>query len=167
MQINYCDWFAWCMVTAVTLLLLLNDKCKPESLQRDGRPGWRFPQTAGCKARTCFDECVIVTVNDMIRIFYKSKWTSWHSHVKKNWCMCCDRKARAESVQDLNFWTIKHRVYYLEAFCNHIVPPLTEHDDVIETQTQGRTQGGGLGLGLTPPLQLDILRKVHYLRKGD
>jgi len=22
-QINYCDWFAWCMVTAVALLLLL------------------------------------------------------------------------------------------------------------------------------------------------
>jgi len=43
------------MVTAVALLLLLNDKCKPESLQRDGRPGWRFPQTAGCKARTCFE----------------------------------------------------------------------------------------------------------------
>jgi len=42
------------MVTAVALLLLLNDKCKPESLQRDGRTGWRFPQTAGCKARTCF-----------------------------------------------------------------------------------------------------------------
>ena len=42
------------MVTAVALLLLLNDKCKPESLQRDGRPGWRFLQTAGCKARTCF-----------------------------------------------------------------------------------------------------------------
>ena len=42
------------MVTAVALLLLLNDKCKLESLQRDGRPGWRFPQTAGCKARTCF-----------------------------------------------------------------------------------------------------------------
>jgi len=42
------------MDTAVALLLLLNDKCKPESLQRDGRPGWRFPQTAGCKARTCF-----------------------------------------------------------------------------------------------------------------
>ena len=42
------------MVTAVALLLLLNDKCKPESLQRDGIPGWRFPQTAGCKARTCF-----------------------------------------------------------------------------------------------------------------
>jgi len=52
-QIN-CDWFAWCVVTAVALLSLLNDKCKLESLQRDGRPGWRFPQTAGCKARTCF-----------------------------------------------------------------------------------------------------------------
>ena len=38
----------------MALLLLLNDKCKPESLQRDGRPGWRFPQTAGCKAGTCF-----------------------------------------------------------------------------------------------------------------
>jgi len=30
---------------------------------------------------------------------------------------------------------------------------------------QGRTQGGVLGL--KPPLHLDILRKVHYLRKGD
>jgi len=40
----------------VALLLLLNDKCKLESLQRDGRPGWRFPQTVGCKARTC---CVV------------------------------------------------------------------------------------------------------------
>ena len=38
----------------MALLLLLNDKCKLESLQRDGRPGWRFPQTAGCKARSCF-----------------------------------------------------------------------------------------------------------------
>jgi len=28
---------------------------------------------------------------------------------------------------------------------------------------QGRTQGGG-DLGLKPPLELDILRKVHYLR---
>jgi len=33
------------------------------------------------------------------------------------------------------------------------------------SQTQGRTQGGALGL--KPPLQLDIIRKVHYLRKGD
>jgi len=30
---------------------------------------------------------------------------------------------------------------------------------------QGRTQGG-LGLGLTPPLELDILQKLYYLRKG-
>jgi len=29
---------------------------------------------------------------------------------------------------------------------------------------QGRTQGG---VGVKTPLQLDILRKVHYLRKGD
>jgi len=45
-------------------------------------------------------EHVIVTVNDMIRICFKSKWTSWHCHVKKwiNWCMCCDQKARAASV---------------------------------------------------------------------
>jgi len=56
-------------------------------------------------------EHVTVTVNDMIRIFFKSKWTSWHCHVKKNWCMCCDRKARAASAQDLNFWEIKHRVW--------------------------------------------------------
>ena len=49
------------MVTAVALLLLLNDKCKPESLQRDGSPGRRFPQTAGCKARTCFVDFIHVT----------------------------------------------------------------------------------------------------------
>ena len=47
------------MVTAVALLLLLNDKSKLESLQRDGRTGLRFPQTAGCKARTCFVDFVI------------------------------------------------------------------------------------------------------------
>jgi len=29
---------------------------------------------------------------------------------------------------------------------------------------QGRTQGGGI-LGLTPPLELDILQKLYYLRK--
>jgi len=29
---------------------------------------------------------------------------------------------------------------------------------------QGRTQRG---LGLTPPLELDILQKLHYLCKGD
>jgi len=52
-QIN-CDWFAWCVVTAVTLLLLLNDGCKLESLQKDGGPGTKFPQTAGCKAMACF-----------------------------------------------------------------------------------------------------------------
>ena len=32
--------------------------------------------------------------------------------------------------------------------------------------TQGRTQGGG-GLGVNPPHELDILRKLYYLRKGD
>ena len=47
-------------------------------------------------------ECVIVTVNDMISIFLKFMWTSsWHCHIKRNWCMCCDRKARAASAQDL------------------------------------------------------------------
>jgi len=29
-------------------------------------------------------EHVIVTVNDIIKIYFKSKWTSWHCHVKKN-----------------------------------------------------------------------------------
>jgi len=33
------------------------------------------------------------------------------------------------------------------------------------TAIQGRTQGGVLGL--KPPLELDILRKLYYLRKGD
>jgi len=30
---------------------------------------------------------------------------------------------------------------------------------------QGRTQGRWGGLGLTPPLELDILQKLYYLRK--
>jgi len=30
---------------------------------------------------------------------------------------------------------------------------------------QGRTQGGGMGL--KPTLELDILQKLYYLRKGD
>ena len=51
------------MVTAVALLLLLNDGCKLESLQRDGGPGWRFPQTAVCKARTCFVGMVSVSLD--------------------------------------------------------------------------------------------------------
>ena len=53
------------MVTAVALLLFLNDKCKPESLQRDRRPGLRFPQTAGCKARTCFVDFSRVYLSDL------------------------------------------------------------------------------------------------------
>jgi len=38
-------------VTAVALQLLLNDECKLESLQEDGRTRQEIPQTAGCKAR--------------------------------------------------------------------------------------------------------------------
>jgi len=44
-------------VTAVTLLLLLNDGCKLESLQDDGRTEQEIPQTPGTvahKARACF-----------------------------------------------------------------------------------------------------------------
>jgi len=39
-------------------------------------------------------EHVVVTLNVMISTFFKSKWTSWHCHVKKliNWCMGCDQK---------------------------------------------------------------------------
>jgi len=41
-------------ITAVGLQLLLNDKCKLESLQEDGsRTRQEIPQTAGCKARAC------------------------------------------------------------------------------------------------------------------
>jgi len=35
---------------------------------------------------------------------------------------------------------------------------------VCMSQFQGRTQGG---LGLKPPLELDFLQKLDYLRKGD
>jgi len=36
---------------------------------------------------------------------------------------------------------------------------------VQKAPNQGRTQGGGLGLGLKPLLELDILQKFYYLRK--
>jgi len=55
----------------------------------------------------------------------------------KNWCMCCDRKARAACAQELKFWEIKHRVWIT------IISKLlqtdratVEHDDVIETKTK-------------------------------
>jgi len=42
------------LVTAVTLLLLLNDECKLESLQKDGsRTRQEIPQTACYKAKAC------------------------------------------------------------------------------------------------------------------
>jgi len=42
------------VVTAVTLLLLLNDTYKLESLQEDGsRTRQEIPETAGSKARAC------------------------------------------------------------------------------------------------------------------
>jgi len=45
-------------VTAVTLLLLLNDVYKFESLQENGRTRQAIPQTAGCKARAVLLLCV-------------------------------------------------------------------------------------------------------------
>ena len=68
-------------------------------------------------------------VNHMIRIFLKSKWTSWHCHVKKTLVHVL-----------LKFWKTKHRVWitiiWIGSFCKQIVPTLTEHVDVIETQTK-------------------------------
>jgi len=43
-------------VTAVTLLKLLNEGYKLESLQEDVRTRQEIPQTTGCKARAC---CVV------------------------------------------------------------------------------------------------------------
>jgi len=81
------------MVTAVTLLSLLNDKCKPELLQRDGRPGWRFPQTADCKARTCFV--------DMFNTFAQCVLNSSHD---KKWCPCTAHQLRIlVSFDDCDF----------------------------------------------------------------
>jgi len=39
--------------------ILLNEGGKLESLQKDGGPGRRFLQTAGCKAKACFVDTVI------------------------------------------------------------------------------------------------------------
>ena len=80
LQIN-CNWFAWCVVTTVALLLLLNDKCKLESLQRVGRPGWRFAVRASCKARTCFvaftdfesRHVYAEDINNVLRVL----WSAW------------------------------------------------------------------------------------------
>jgi len=35
------------------------------------------------------------------------------------------------------------------------------------TRSRARAYALGGGLGLTPPLELDILRKLYYLHKGD
>jgi len=45
------------------------------------------------------------------------------------------------------------------------VTPNTDPQTSVASLEQGRTQWGGFGVH--PPLELDILRKVHYLRKGD
>ena len=105
-QINYCDWFAWCMVTAVALLLLLNDKCKPESLQRDGRPGWRFPQTAGCKARTCFIDSDKWRQIPSIGVFHQC----WHQ--LKNF----EKQRKGLRTVSLNFWLVKAGHCYFRLF---------------------------------------------------
>ena len=105
-QINYCHWFAWCMATAVGLLLLLNDKCKPESLQRDGRPGWRFPQTAGCKARICFVDSDKWRKIPSIGVFHQC----WHQ--LKNF----EKQRKGLRTVALNFWLVKAGHCYFRLF---------------------------------------------------
>ena len=80
--------------------------------------------------------CVVMTLNEMKRIFFKSKWTSWHCHVKKK--LIQPRVAPAASEQELKFQDIRHRVWItlLESVCKKIVPPVFEHHDVIERQTR-------------------------------
>ena len=49
---------------------------------------WPNPQNWSLKnvVVNLFLECAVSTVNDMKSIFCKSKWTSWHCHVKRNKC---------------------------------------------------------------------------------
>jgi len=63
----------------------------------------------------------------------------------------------------------------MEHFSNLLHHPLVSLDRDLEASShaaepslecstdQGRTHGGGL----KPPLELDVLRKLYYLRKGD
>jgi len=55
-------------------------------------------------------ECAMTTVNDMIRIFFKSKWVSWHCHVKKTQTGACVA-IRMPERQVCKSWKIKHRVW--------------------------------------------------------
>ena len=69
--------------------------------------------------------------------------------------------------QDTSWWSWSHLTYLLHfRLCK--TPPYCcqeiQADQTFNSILQGRTQGG---VGLTPPLELDILRKLYYLRKGD
>ena len=82
------------VVTAVTLLLLLNDEHKLESLQEDGsRTRQEIPQIACCKARTCncfysksFQYRTFCTENSIVncsipkRLFSKYAWLIFCSY---------------------------------------------------------------------------------------
>jgi len=46
-------------------------------------------------------ECVVVTVDDMKSILSKSKWISWHCHVKRNLCKHVLRSQSPRSAQGL------------------------------------------------------------------
>ena len=49
-----------------------------------------------------------------------------------------------------------------------ITPRYVKHTEVRETnQKIGMTAKGAQGGGVKPPLELDILQKLYYLRKGD
>jgi len=82
-------------VTVVTLLLLLNDECKLESLQEDGsRTRQEIPQTVCCKARAC-KCCICLLVN----IFISSSSAFWSYEILDQWL-----SKWAESSPWRRFW---------------------------------------------------------------
>jgi len=77
----YCDWFAWCVVTAVIYYFAKWWRQAWIVLQKDGGPGRRFPQTDGWKDRACFVDSDTRRQIPTTGVFHHS----WHQLKKTLW----------------------------------------------------------------------------------
>ena len=101
---DYCG----CFVCNNSSSLIRNNftQCKLESLQRVGSPGWWFPQTAGCKARTCFVDSDKWRKIPSIGVFHQC----WHQ--LKNF----EKQRKGLRTVALNFCLVKAEHCYFRLF---------------------------------------------------
>jgi len=78
----------------------------------------------------------------------------WRSYQKKVFMIFVGENSRTKLFGQKSFAPPK--IWLLLHLCSNMT---------TVAHAQGRTQGGGFGV--KPPLELDILRKLCYLRKGD